>query len=85
MKNALDDKGWEYKVDEGGGAFYGPKIDLKIEDALGRKWQCSTVQVNHIFLWDKRYSNVKMALKVTKTCLVHVNMSPFFKINLIHD
>lgn len=32
-------------VDEGGGAFYGPKIDIKIQDALGRKWQCSTVQV----------------------------------------
>ncbi|KAF8668590.1 hypothetical protein HU200_051764 [Digitaria exilis] len=46
LKNALNDKGWEYKVDEGGGAFYGPKIDLKIEDALGRKWQCSTVQVD---------------------------------------
>ncbi|GJM86654.1 hypothetical protein PR202_ga02533 [Eleusine coracana subsp. coracana] len=46
LKEALDDKGWEYKVDEGGGAFYGPKIDLKIEDALGRKWQCSTVQVD---------------------------------------
>ncbi|KAM1033372.1 hypothetical protein TB2_036361 [Malus domestica] len=38
--------GWSYQIDEGGGAFYGPKIDLKIEDALGRKWQCSTIQVN---------------------------------------
>ena len=37
-------KGWEYGVDEGGGAFYGPKIDLKIRDAIGRTWQCSTVQ-----------------------------------------
>lgn len=46
LKDALDDKGWGYTVDEGGGAFYGPKIDLKIEDALGRKWQCSTVQVD---------------------------------------
>ncbi|CAI0383778.1 unnamed protein product [Linum tenue] len=46
LKDALDDKGWSYQVDEGGGAFYGPKIDLKIEDALGRKWQCSTIQVN---------------------------------------
>ncbi|KAL8136609.1 hypothetical protein V2J09_002610 [Rumex salicifolius] len=46
LKDALDDKGWSYEVDEGGGAFYGPKIDLKIEDALGRKWQCSTVQVD---------------------------------------
>lgn len=45
LKDALDDKGWSYEIDEGGGAFYGPKIDLKIEDALGRKWQCSTIQV----------------------------------------
>nr|ADK92877.1 threonyl-tRNA synthetase [Hypericum perforatum] len=46
LRNALDDKGWDYEIDEGGGAFYGPKIDLKIEDALGRKWQCSTIQVD---------------------------------------
>ncbi|KAK1274408.1 hypothetical protein QJS04_geneDACA022687 [Acorus gramineus] len=46
LRDALNDKGWEYQIDEGGGAFYGPKIDLKIEDALGRKWQCSTVQVD---------------------------------------
>ncbi|KVH93157.1 Aminoacyl-tRNA synthetase, class II [Cynara cardunculus var. scolymus] len=46
LKEALNDKGWTYEVDEGGGAFYGPKIDLKIEDALGRKWQCSTIQVD---------------------------------------
>uniref|UniRef100_A0A7C9CR24 threonine--tRNA ligase n=1 Tax=Opuntia streptacantha TaxID=393608 RepID=A0A7C9CR24_OPUST len=46
LKDALNDKGWSYEVDEGGGAFYGPKIDLKIEDALGRKWQCSTIQVD---------------------------------------
>jgi len=43
---ALDRKGWSYKVDEGGGAFYGPKIDLKIEDAIGRMWQCSTIQLD---------------------------------------
>lgn len=41
---ALNRKGWTYSVDEGGGAFYGPKIDIKIQDAIGRKWQCSTVQ-----------------------------------------
>nr|XP_010913171.1 threonine--tRNA ligase, chloroplastic/mitochondrial 2 isoform X1 [Elaeis guineensis] len=46
LRDALDDKGWDYQIDEGGGAFYGPKIDIKIEDALGRKWQCSTVQVD---------------------------------------
>nr|CAN65677.1 hypothetical protein VITISV_002012 [Vitis vinifera] len=46
LRDALDDKGWSYRIDEGGGAFYGPKIDLKIEDALGRKWQCSTIQAS---------------------------------------
>jgi len=43
---ALDRKGWSYKIDAGGGAFYGPKIDLKIEDAIGRLWQCSTIQLD---------------------------------------
>ncbi len=43
---ALERKGWPYKIDEGGGAFYGPKIDLKIEDAIGRLWQCSTIQLD---------------------------------------
>ena len=44
LEGALKRHGWEYSVDEGGGAFYGPKIDLKIRDAIGRLWQCSTVQ-----------------------------------------
>ena len=44
LRGALERKGWGYAVDEGGGAFYGPKIDLKIRDAIGRQWQCSTVQ-----------------------------------------
>ena len=35
-----------YGIDEGGGAFYGPKIDIKITDAIGRKWQCGTIQVD---------------------------------------
>ena len=43
---ALDAKGWDYVTDEGGGAFYGPKIDIKIQDAIGRLWQCSTIQVD---------------------------------------
>jgi hypothetical protein len=42
--DALKAKGLSYKLDEGGGAFYGPKIDLKIRDAIGRLWQCSTIQ-----------------------------------------
>jgi threonyl-tRNA synthetase len=44
LKKALEHKGISYQVNEGDGAFYGPKIDLKLKDALGRKWQCSTVQ-----------------------------------------
>ena len=46
LVDALERKGWSYRVDEGGGAFYGPKIDLKIEDAIGRLWQCSTIQLD---------------------------------------
>jgi len=46
LKEALDENGLEYGIDEGGGAFYGPKIDVKITDAIGRKWQCGTVQVD---------------------------------------
>jgi threonyl-tRNA synthetase len=44
LKVAADKAGLAYEMDEGGGAFYGPKIDIKIKDALGRLWQCSTVQ-----------------------------------------
>ena len=46
LTEALERKGWDYKIDDGGGAFYGPKIDLKIEDAIGRMWQCSTIQLD---------------------------------------
>ncbi len=46
LVEALNQKGWGYSVDDGGGAFYGPKIDIKIRDALGRQWQCSTVQLD---------------------------------------
>ncbi|MCS7206499.1 MAG: threonine--tRNA ligase [Dehalococcoidia bacterium] len=44
LRHALEKRGLEYDVDEGGGAFYGPKIDIKIRDALERAWQCTTVQ-----------------------------------------
>jgi len=44
LKAALDARGLPYKVDDGGGAFYGPKIDIKVRDTLGRAWQCSTIQ-----------------------------------------
>jgi len=44
LRSALEAEGIPYEVDEGGGAFYGPKIDLKIKDAIGREWQMSTIQ-----------------------------------------
>ncbi len=44
LKNAAKAENMDYELDEGGGAFYGPKIDLKIKDALGREWQMTTIQ-----------------------------------------
>ena len=44
LREALVERDLDYGIDEGGGAFYGPKIDIKIKDALGREWQCTTVQ-----------------------------------------
>lgn len=44
LKKTLDKKGLGYQINEGEGAFYGPKIDIKLKDALGRSWQCATIQ-----------------------------------------
>jgi len=46
LKAALDSYGMDYKINEGDGAFYGPKIDMHIKDALSRTWQCGTVQLD---------------------------------------
>jgi threonyl-tRNA synthetase len=46
LRQALERRGLPYEVDEGGGAFYAPKIDVKLRDALGREWQCPTIQVD---------------------------------------
>jgi len=46
LRSALDAYGQDYKINEGDGAFYGPKIDLHIKDALGRTWQCGTIQLD---------------------------------------
>lgn len=46
LKNALDEWGHKYRINEGDGAFYGPKIDIHIRDALGRYWQCGTLQLD---------------------------------------
>jgi threonyl-tRNA synthetase len=46
LKEALDAKGMSYKINEGDGAFYGPKIDFHLEDCIGRTWQCGTIQLD---------------------------------------
>jgi threonyl-tRNA synthetase len=46
LRNALEREGLAYDIDEGGGAFYGPKIDVKVRDAIGRHWQLSTIQAD---------------------------------------
>ena len=46
LQKALDQKEIDYEIDPGEGVFYGPKIDIKIRDSLGRSWQCSTIQVD---------------------------------------
>lgn len=48
LREALDSKGLSYKVNEGDGAFYGPKIDFHLKDSLGRTWQCGTIQLDFI-------------------------------------
>ncbi len=46
LKEAMDKRGMEYEINEGDGAFYGPKIDFKVKDAIGRTWQCATIQLD---------------------------------------
>lgn len=46
LKDALDEMKIPYKINEGDGAFYGPKIDMRLKDSLGREWQCGTIQVD---------------------------------------
>lgn len=53
LRNALEARGLAYKVNEGDGAFYGPKIDFHLEDAIGRTWQCGTIQLD--FLMPERF------------------------------
>src|SRR5690606_21973793 len=47
LRERLDEDGMAYALDPGGGAFYGPKIDIFIEDALGREWQMATIQADY--------------------------------------
>ena len=46
LRAALDELGFEYEINEGDGAFYGPKIDFHLQDSIGRTWQCGTIQLD---------------------------------------
>ncbi len=72
---ALDAKGWDYVTDEGGGAFYGPKIDIKIQDAIGRLWQCSTIQVD--FNLPERFDMQYVAAEGTKQRPIMIHRAIF--------
>ena len=52
LAGALDKLGRKYKINPGDGAFYGPKLDFKIKDAIGRMWQCGTIQLDLIYQKD---------------------------------
>ncbi len=56
LKEALEERGMEYTINEGDGAFYGPKIDFHLRDCLGRTWQCGTIQLD--FLMPERFDLV---------------------------
>ncbi|MGF1674774.1 MAG: threonine--tRNA ligase, partial [Rivularia sp. (in: cyanobacteria)] len=75
LKQALDTKGWNYIIDEGGGAFYGPKIDIKIQDAIGRLWQCSTIQVD--FNLPERFDMQYVAADDTKQRPIMIHRAIF--------
>lgn len=61
LENSLKAKGISYKINQGDGAFYGPKIDIKLKDALGRQWQCATIQCDFALpeRFDLTYVNEK--------------------------
>jgi len=71
LENALKDKGLKYEINAGDGAFYGPKIDIKLKDALKRTWQCATIQCD--FALPKRFnlSYIDAAGKEQQPIMLH--------------
>ena len=67
LKNAITDMGKEFVINEGDGAFYGPKIDFHLEDSLGRTWQCGTVPVSYTHL---HWTRSTRALRIAPRCCV---------------
>jgi threonyl-tRNA synthetase len=71
LKHALEKKGLDFEVDEGGGAFYGPKIDMIIEDAMGREWQCGTVQVDFFMPKNFNLEYIKSDQTKARPIMIH--------------
>lgn len=75
LKAALDASGREYWIDEGDGAFYGPKIDISIQDSLGRRWQCGTIQLD--FQQPQRFELEYMAQDGTRQTPIVIHRAIF--------
>jgi len=71
IEDTLRKTGYEYEIDEGGGAFYGPKIDIKIKDAIGRLWQCSTIQFDFNLTERFDISYIDSSGKKTRPYMIH--------------
>ncbi|MGI6574654.1 MAG: threonine--tRNA ligase [bacterium] len=75
LREVLEEKGIEYKVNEGDGAFYGPKIDFHLKDCIGRTWQCGTIQLDMLMpeLFDLEYTGEDgekhRPVMIHRTCL----------------
>ena len=70
LKTALEELGMEYEVNEGDGAFYGPKIDFHLTDSLGRTWQCGTVQLDFQMPqnFDLEYTDADGSARSARSC-----------------
>ncbi len=68
LRNALDEMGLKYIVNEGDGAFYGPKIDFHLRDSIGRTWQCGTIQLD--FQLPQRFEAEYVAEDGTRSVLL---------------
>ncbi len=71
LEDSLKEKGVSYQIHEGEGAFYGPKIDIKLKDAIGRQWQCSTIQCDFALPQRFNMEYVDETGKPARTIMIH--------------
>ncbi len=88
LKNALDNAGISYHINEGEGAFYGPKIEFQIKDSMGRSWQCGTIQVDFFFPENFDLHYIASTGKQERPVMIHQaiygSLERFFAILLEH-